>query len=99
MLLQAGRAGLKNDSTTILVNVINKIRDLGVRNLQACHLPLAALSQSTACTRATNTALPALSSLNIEASPSFTSNQSLPKASIIFGLCVTISVFFPTSGI
>src|SRR5205809_609253 len=65
----------------------------------ASQWPLAALIQSTACTRATQTALPALSGLNTEASPSFTSTQSLPKASMIFGLSVTIRVFSPASGI
>ena len=29
----------------------------------------------------------------IEASPSFTSNQSLPRASTMFGLCVMMTVF------
>jgi hypothetical protein len=40
-----------------------------------------------------------LSGLKIEASPSLTSNQSLPNASRMFGLWVTMSVFVPGSGV
>src|SRR5262249_55452518 len=39
------------------------------------------------------------SGLKIDASPSFTSNQSLPKASMMLGLCVMRKVFLPFSGI
>src|SRR6516164_1618171 len=50
--------------------------------------------QSSICTRATSRYLPS-SGLKIDASPSFTSNQSLPKASMMLGLCVIRKVFWP----
>ena len=49
------------------------------------------------CTRATSRYLPS-SALKIEASPSFTSNQSLPRASMMLGLCVMRKVFLLFSG-
>src|SRR5262245_4527311 len=45
----------------------------------------ASFGQSSICTRATSRYLPP-SGLKIEASPSLTSNQSLPNASTILGL-------------
>src|SRR5215469_15557569 len=53
--------------------------------------------QSAICIRATSVYLP-FSGRKIEASPSFTSNQSLPSASTMFGLWVIRTVFVPGSG-
>src|SRR3989441_1123004 len=50
------------------------------------------------CTRATNEYFPFPSGLKMDASPSLTSNQSLPRASRMFGLWVTTSVLVPASG-
>src|SRR5947199_1763629 len=47
----------------------------------------ASVGQSSICTRATSRYLPP-SGLKIEASPSLTSNQSLPRASTVLGLWV-----------
>src|SRR5262249_61326543 len=49
-------------------------------------------------TRTINAYSPLPSGLKIDASPSFTSNQSRPKASRMFGLWVTMSVFVAGSG-
>src|SRR5215469_10339985 len=62
------------------------------------YLTATSLGQSSICTRATSRYLPS-SGLKIDASPSFTSNQSLPKASMMLGLCVIRKVFLPFSGI
>src|SRR6202022_4078629 len=51
-----------------------------------------------ACTRAIGAYLPPPAGLKIVASPSLTSNQSLPKASRMFGLCVTTRVLVPGAG-
>lgn len=51
--------------------------------------PCANLLHSAACKRAISLYPPAPSGLNFDASPSLTSNQSLPKASRMFGLWVT----------
>src|SRR5215472_1424294 len=53
--------------------------------------------QSAICSRATRTYVP-FSARKIEASPSFTSNQSLPSASRMFGLWVTRTVLVPGLG-
>src|SRR5216684_1542604 len=50
------------------------------------------------CTRAISAYLPPPAGLKIVASPSLTSNQSLPKVSRMFGLCVTTRVLVPGSG-
>jgi hypothetical protein len=57
----------------------------------------AILGQSSICTRATRRYSPP-SGLKMDASPSLTSNQSFPSASMIFGLCVMRMSFFPLSG-
>src|SRR6476469_6480402 len=57
----------------------------------------AILGQSSICTRAISRYLPP-SGLKMDASPSLTSNQSLPRASTIFGLCVMRMSFQPLSG-
>jgi hypothetical protein len=56
------------------------------------------LLHSSACTRATSLNPPAPSGLNIEASPSRTSNQSLPNASSMLGLWVTTTTLEPAGG-
>src|SRR5262245_21044757 len=61
------------------------------------YLTAASFGQSSICTRATSRYLPS-SGLKIDASPSFTSNQSLPKVSTMLGLCVMRKVFLPRSG-
>src|SRR5262249_11498885 len=53
--------------------------------------------QSAICTRATKTYLP-FSGRKIEASPSFTSNHSLPSASMMFGLWVMRIMLVPAFG-
>src|SRR6185437_16937674 len=65
---------------------------------RSAHCPPAALIQSAACTRATRMRLFDPSGLNTDASPSLLSNQSLPNASRMFGLWVTMSVLLPASG-
>src|SRR5262249_28358741 len=57
----------------------------------------ASFGQSSICTRAISLYL-LPSGLKIDASPSFTSNQSLPRASMMLGLCVMRKVFLPFSG-
>src|SRR5258708_6172233 len=54
-------------------------------------------AQSAICTRPTSTYLP-FSGRKTDASPSFTSNQSLPSASRMFGLWVTRTVLVPDFG-
>src|SRR5262249_10254206 len=66
---------------------------LGVRP----YLTATSFGQPPICTRHTSRYLPS-SGLKIEASPSFTSNQSLPRASMMLGLCVMRKVFLPFSG-
>jgi len=58
----------------------------------------AMMGQSAICTCTMSWYLPP-SGLKIEASPSLTSNQSLPRASMIFGLWVMRMVFFPSAGV
>src|SRR4029077_3928456 len=58
----------------------------------------ASSAHSAACTRTTNFVPPLPSGLKIEASPSRTSNQSLPNASRIFGLCETSTTLVPAGG-
>jgi len=53
---------------------------------------------SSICIRATSVVLP-FPGRNSEASPSFTSNQSLPSASTMLGLCVMRIVLVPGAGI
>src|SRR5215471_17298110 len=62
------------------------------------YLTTTSFGQSSICTRATSRYLPS-SGLKIDASPSFTSNQSLPKASMMLGLCVIRKVFLSFLGI
>src|SRR5262249_31984659 len=66
--------------------------------LVSLYLTATSFGQSSICTRATIRYLPS-SGLKIDASPSFPSNQSLPRASMMLGLCVMRKVFLPFSGI
>src|SRR5437763_593935 len=58
----------------------------------------ASFAHSAACTRTTNFVPPLPSGLKIDASPSRTSNQSFPKASMMFGLCETSTTLAPAGG-
>src|SRR5882757_9236530 len=57
-----------------------------------------AMKLSAGWTRPTRVKPPLPSGLKIEASPSRTSNQSLPKASRMLGLCVTRMTLVPAAG-
>src|SRR5260221_13628193 len=54
--------------------------------------------KSSACPSTTRATPPLPSGLSTEASPSRTSNQSLPKASRILGLWVTTTILVPAGG-
>jgi hypothetical protein len=76
------------------IELVTTFADQGYKGL----FHLLAVAHWPICMRATSAYLPLPSGLKMDASPSQTSNQSLPSASTMFGLWVTISVFVPASG-
>src|SRR5437016_10777871 len=97
-----GRTAREALNRTVLLPLLNQpavspLRDAVGWAGRSYFAAAAMRGQSAICTRAMSTYLPP-SGRKIEASPSFTSNQSLPSASMMFGLCVIRTVLVPAFG-